>query len=100
MDINHGRIIPPQDDVLAQALHRANAEQAAQQQMAMILQQALGNPHTVRRYNVSAAQLVHDGDQPMLHVGLLSGERLEIPLSPQALTQISRAAQAGESDSE
>ena len=88
--------LPPQmpggDDPLTRALAEATAREVAEQQLRMMLQQTIQQPHTSERIDANLAVLVQDGPDHVLLVATPDGRRRDIRLSPQALASIERAA--------
>jgi hypothetical protein len=81
-----------QPDPLQRALKEMQAQREMEERIAMVLRQALTSPHTTTRYFMNACGLVKDGEQLVLHVGLPTGERLEVSLNPQVLATLVKAA--------
>ena len=73
---------------------QAAAQQRQSEQMLMaVLQQAVNTPTASHRYPVNLTGIAPDpapGGGKVLLVGLPTGERLEIPVSPDACRQIAR----------
>lgn len=78
-------------DPLAAALERANQEQQAAQMQALILQQAVNNPHTIERINVSAVGVAEDADGQFLLIATPDGRRRDVKLSPETVRLLRRA---------
>ena len=83
---------PGADDPLTRALAEAKAREMAEQQLRMMLQQTIQQPHTSERVDANLAVLVQDGPDHVLLVATPDGRRRDIRLSPQALTSIEQAA--------
>lgn len=70
---------------------RAAAEQQRMQQvLGEVMKQTLQNPQQMRRLNVSLVGVGDDGTYKVLMIATPTGERIDVPLAPAAITQIVR----------
>lgn len=87
MDLSHASAWPV-DRMLQEAAQRDQAQRLLQQALRMTLQ----NPQRVTTLNVSLTGLRKDGDTHVLMVALPSGERIDIPMKPQGIAELSEAS--------
>jgi hypothetical protein len=92
--------VPQVPDAVHQAIANAQRQQQAQEMMLQALQNTLQNPHTVKRALTNMLGVAQEGQQAVLLVALPSGERWEIPMSPQSARTIGRQLLGVEDPSE
>lgn len=89
-------------DSIEQMIAQQNAQQQAEQMLVATLRATLQQPAMIRQLNVCMVALGtgtggNGGSGKVLHVALPSGERIDVPLSRMAETQLLRGL-TGEAD--
>lgn len=92
--------MPKVPDAVQQAIANAQRQQQAQELMLQALQNTLENPHTTKRALTNMLAVAQEGQQAVLLVALPTGERWEIPMSPQSARTIGRQLLGVENPSE